>query len=264
MALRIPVGTVDCGLTAPDVESVNSSGAPGNTWVPTPSRRLWNPMDEIDALRTLGARCSATGAGGEAGRPRGARGPCRGPFRPPAVAARRPPGLQASSRRWRAGRPGPRRGIGQRPTPVGPRPYPAAAAALNHAADIAAAQPDVAGDGYRYTRSEGAYLSGVGGGPNTRTVCGRSCRSAARSGSSPTALDGSSRRGANRSGSAPPTERRGRRRAHRSARHCLLRHAVRSDAGGRRPGVATAWARQPLLPERRCPPNRRRDAAPPD
>lgn len=49
--------------------------------------------------------------------------------------------------------------------PVGPRPDPAAAAALNHAADIAAAQPDTAGHGYRYTKSEGAYLSGTGGGP---------------------------------------------------------------------------------------------------
>ena len=49
--------------------------------------------------------------------------------------------------------------------PLGRGADPAAAAALNHAADIAAAQPDAAGDGYRYTKSEGAYLSGVDGGP---------------------------------------------------------------------------------------------------
>jgi hypothetical protein len=49
--------------------------------------------------------------------------------------------------------------------PLGRGADPAAAAALNHAADIAAAQPDAAGDGYRYTKSEGAYLSGISGGP---------------------------------------------------------------------------------------------------
>jgi hypothetical protein len=49
--------------------------------------------------------------------------------------------------------------------PLGRGPDPAAAAALNQAAYIAAAQPDAAGDGYRYTKSEGAYLSGVGGAP---------------------------------------------------------------------------------------------------
>jgi hypothetical protein len=49
--------------------------------------------------------------------------------------------------------------------PLGRGADPAAAAALNHAADIAAAQPEAAGDGYRYTKSEGAYLSGIGGGP---------------------------------------------------------------------------------------------------
>lgn len=50
--------------------------------------------------------------------------------------------------------------------PIGPRPDPAAAAALNHAADIAAALPDASRDGYRHTTSKGAYLSGVGGGPD--------------------------------------------------------------------------------------------------
>jgi hypothetical protein len=50
--------------------------------------------------------------------------------------------------------------------PVGPRPDPAAAAALNHAADIAAAQPATTGDGYRHTKSEGAYLSCSGGSPD--------------------------------------------------------------------------------------------------
>jgi hypothetical protein len=42
--------------------------------------------------------------------------------------------------------------------PIGPRSGPAAAAALNHAADVAALQPDVNRDGYRHTTSEGAHL----------------------------------------------------------------------------------------------------------
>ena len=50
--------------------------------------------------------------------------------------------------------------------PLGRGPDPAAAAALNRAADIAAAQPAGLGVGYRHTKSEGAYLSGVGGGPD--------------------------------------------------------------------------------------------------
>lgn len=50
--------------------------------------------------------------------------------------------------------------------PVGPRPDPAAAAALNRAADIAAAQSAEPGVGYRHTKSEGAYLQGVGGWPD--------------------------------------------------------------------------------------------------
>lgn len=43
---------------------------------------------------------------------------------------------------------------------------PAAAAALDRVADIAAALPAVSGDGYRHTKSEGAHLSGIGGGPD--------------------------------------------------------------------------------------------------
>jgi hypothetical protein len=46
------------------------------------------------------------------------------------------------------------------------RPDPAAAAALNRAADVAAAQPAGSGEGYRHTKSEGAHLSGVTGGPD--------------------------------------------------------------------------------------------------
>jgi hypothetical protein len=42
--------------------------------------------------------------------------------------------------------------------PMGPRSDPAAAAALNHAADVAALQPDVNRHGYRHTTSEGAHL----------------------------------------------------------------------------------------------------------
>ncbi len=49
--------------------------------------------------------------------------------------------------------------------PLGLRPNPAAAAALNRAADIAAAQPSGPKDGYRHTKSEGAWLSGAGGSP---------------------------------------------------------------------------------------------------
>jgi hypothetical protein len=50
--------------------------------------------------------------------------------------------------------------------PLGRGPDPAAAAALNRAADVAAAQPAGSSVGYRHTKSEGAYLSGVGGWPD--------------------------------------------------------------------------------------------------
>ena len=50
--------------------------------------------------------------------------------------------------------------------PLGRGPEPAAAAALNRAAQIAAAQPAGAQAGYHHTKSEGAYLSGVGGWPD--------------------------------------------------------------------------------------------------
>ena len=50
--------------------------------------------------------------------------------------------------------------------PLGLRPDPAAAAALNRVADIAARQPDGPRDGYRHTRSEGAYLHCLGGSPD--------------------------------------------------------------------------------------------------
>ena len=53
--------------------------------------------------------------------------------------------------------------VGSGVLPLGAQPDPAAAAALNRAADIAAAQPAGSGVGYRHTKSEGAYLSGVGG-----------------------------------------------------------------------------------------------------
>ena len=49
--------------------------------------------------------------------------------------------------------------------PVGLGPDAASAAALNHAADVAALQPEGAKDGYRHTKAEGAYLHGVGGSP---------------------------------------------------------------------------------------------------
>jgi len=54
--------------------------------------------------------------------------------------------------------------VGSGVLPLGAQPDPAAAAALNRAADVAAAQPASSGVGYRHTTSEGAHLSGVGGG----------------------------------------------------------------------------------------------------
>lgn len=45
--------------------------------------------------------------------------------------------------------------------PLGNRPDPAAAAALNAVAGVAAALPAAPSDGYRHTKSEGAWLSGI-------------------------------------------------------------------------------------------------------
>jgi hypothetical protein len=50
--------------------------------------------------------------------------------------------------------------------PLSTGPNAAAAAALNQVADVAATLPDGPRDGYRHTKSEGAWLSGVGGGPD--------------------------------------------------------------------------------------------------
>jgi hypothetical protein len=123
-------------------------------------------MDEIDALRTLARDVPPP----EPATKRAARA---------ALLARAE--AAANRPRWLAGgRSGlkPRRVLGALAAlglvaivasgqlPIGPRPDPAAAAALNHAADVAAAQPEVSRDGYRHTTSEGAYLSGVGGGPD--------------------------------------------------------------------------------------------------
>ncbi len=49
--------------------------------------------------------------------------------------------------------------------PLGNRPDPAAAAALNAVAGVAAALPAAPADGYRHTKSEGAGLVGEGGWP---------------------------------------------------------------------------------------------------
>ena len=49
--------------------------------------------------------------------------------------------------------------------PMGLGPDAAAAAALNRAADIAALQVEGPNDGYRHTKSEGAWLDGFGGSP---------------------------------------------------------------------------------------------------
>jgi hypothetical protein len=56
--------------------------------------------------------------------------------------------------------------VGSGLLPLGAQPDPAAAAALNRAADVAAAQPAGSGVGYRHMKSEGAYLSGIGGDSN--------------------------------------------------------------------------------------------------
>ena len=50
--------------------------------------------------------------------------------------------------------------------PLGNRPDPAAAAALTAVADVAAALPAAPLDGYRHTKSEGAWLVGEGGWPD--------------------------------------------------------------------------------------------------
>ena len=123
-------------------------------------------MDEIDALRTLGgdvlapepvakhaARAALLAhAEAAAARPRWLPDGRFGLRHPRVVAALAALGLVAI--------------LASGQLPIGPRPDPAAAAALNHAADIAAAQPTASSVGYRHTKSEGAYLSGVGGSPN--------------------------------------------------------------------------------------------------
>ena len=50
--------------------------------------------------------------------------------------------------------------------PLGNRPDPATAAALNAVAGVAAALPAAPADGYRHTKSEGAWLVGEGGWPD--------------------------------------------------------------------------------------------------
>jgi hypothetical protein len=56
--------------------------------------------------------------------------------------------------------------VGSGVVPVGRGPDPAAAAVLNGVAQVAASQPAVSGPGYRHTKSEGAYLVGIGGSPD--------------------------------------------------------------------------------------------------
>lgn len=50
--------------------------------------------------------------------------------------------------------------------PFGRGVDPAAAASLNRVADVAAMQPAAPADGYRHTKSTGAHLWGIGGGPD--------------------------------------------------------------------------------------------------
>jgi hypothetical protein len=124
-------------------------------------------MDEIDILRTLGrdvpgadarartaartaliAHADAAGAGARWTAPGRSWGP-RG-FRITATVA----ALATLAL------------IGSGLLPLGRGPDPAAAAALNHAAAAAAAQPAGSTLGYRHTKSVGAHLMGVGGGPD--------------------------------------------------------------------------------------------------
>jgi hypothetical protein len=120
-------------------------------------------MDEIDALRSLGSDVPApdprakraaratllANAQAATARPRWAALPRLGFRRSRIAAAVAAVALVAL--------------VGSGLLPLGAQPDPAAAAALNRAADVAAAQPAGSGVGYRHTKSEGAYLSGVGG-----------------------------------------------------------------------------------------------------
>jgi hypothetical protein len=124
-------------------------------------------MDEIDILRTLGRDVPGADAR--------ARAAARTALLAHADAA-------AKGARWTAaGRSWGRRGfritaavaalatlalIGSGLLPLGRGPDPAAAAALNRAAEAAAAQPVGSTLGYRHTKSTGAHLMGVGGGPD--------------------------------------------------------------------------------------------------
>ena len=124
-------------------------------------------MDEIDVLRTLGRDVPSPDAR--------AKAVARTALLAHADAA-------AAGARWTApGRSWGRRGIritaavaalatlaliGTGLLPLGRGPNPAAAAALNHAADAAAAQPAGSAQGYRHTKSVGAHLMGVGGSPD--------------------------------------------------------------------------------------------------
>ena len=123
-------------------------------------------MDEIDALRTLGRDTPAPNpvakraarsqlvvhAEAVAARPRWSPGRGLGLRRPRVVGAWAAFGVVAI--------------LASGLVALGRGPDPVAAAALNRAADIAAAQPAGPGAGYRHTKSEGAHLSGIGGGPD--------------------------------------------------------------------------------------------------
>jgi len=121
-------------------------------------------MDEIDALRTLGhdtappdpatkraaRRTLLAHAEAVASGPRWMPGRALGLRRPRVVGALAVFGLVAI--------------LASGVVPFGRGPDVAAAAVLNRAADIAAAQPAGSGVGYRHTKSEGAHIQGIGEG----------------------------------------------------------------------------------------------------
>jgi len=121
-------------------------------------------MDEIDALRMVGRDVAAPDPVAKRAARAAVVAHARAAASPPRWAAMRRFGL----RRWRIAAAVAATAlvavVGSGLLPLGRGPDPAAAAALNRAAAVAAVQPAGAADGYRHTKSEGAHLSGVGGG----------------------------------------------------------------------------------------------------
>jgi hypothetical protein len=124
-------------------------------------------MDEIEILRTLGRDVPALDAQAKAA----ARGALLAHAEATTVPVRRAAPWRALGRRHlrmvaAVGALAMAALIVSGLLPLGLGPDPAAAAALNRAADVAAMQPTVAAVGYRHTKSEGAHLVGDGGWPD--------------------------------------------------------------------------------------------------